>query len=134
MAADAELIFRSSANGNLVADETTAAFNVGPWPDDGLPCRLTIPAEVAACTLAVILKSCATIGGTYLEESRFSLDETTDGVTLTLTAAGVYRKHLLATRAFIKFTFDVTGGAANFGAVDLRAETAGEHNNARRDL
>lgn len=135
MAADAELIFRSAVDGVLIADETTAALNVGPWPDDGLPFRLTIPTDGGAAeTLAVIVKSCATEGGTYIEDSRFSLDETTDGTTLTLTAAGIYRKRLLATRQFVKVTFDVTGAGADFGAVDLRAETSGEYNNARRDL
>lgn len=133
MAADAELIFRSSANGALTVDETTAAFDVGPTPLDGLPVRLTIPAEVAATTLAVLFKTCATIGGTYLEEARFSLDETTDGVTTTLTSAGVYRKRIGFKRRYLKVTFDVTGAAA-FGAVDCRAETAGEYDNARRDL
>lgn len=137
MAADAELIFRSSVDGALTVDETTAAFDIGPTPLDGIPMRLTVPTDGgAADTLVVIFKTSATSGGTYVEEARYSAEETTDGVTLTLTAAGIYRKRIVLRRRYCKVTFDVTdgGGGVTFGSVDLRAETAGEYDNARRDL
>jgi hypothetical protein len=131
---DAELVIRSSDDGSLTADETTAALDIGPFPLDGVPFRLTIPADAgAATTLAVIFKSSTTAGGTYFEDSRFSTDETTqtDG---TKTLAGVYRKRIFVKRQFVKVTFDTTGANATYGAVDLRAEAAGEYNNADRDL
>ena len=134
MVADAELIVRSSADGVLAADETSGALDLG-GPSD-LTWRLIIPSDAdvgSAETLAVVFKSCATIDGTYIEEGRFSTDETSDRTTLTLAAEGVLYKRIPLSRQFLKVTFDVTTGT-DYGLVDLRAVSAGEYNTVRRAL
>lgn len=130
--ADAEMVIRDgSVDGNLTADETTGEFDFGPTPLNGIPFRLTVPLDSASDQLDILVKTSATSGGTFLEEARWPFQSSGDG---TDTKAGVYRRRLAWKRRYVKFTFDVTGSAINFGAVDLRAEAAGEYDNADRDL
>ena len=133
--ADAELIFRDASDGAIVADETTTGVECGPFALDGLPFRLTIPTDAsAATTLAVVFQGSDTVGGTYVEVGRFStgeLDFNSDGAS----DAGVYRKRVYSPYKFLRVFFDVTGAGGSWGGlVDLRAESAGEGTNARRDL
>lgn len=128
---DAELIIRSSDDGNLTADETTGEFDLGVSRLDGVPFRLTIPSDSASDQLDIIVKSATASGGTFIEDDKWTFPQSGDG---TDSKAGVYRRRLRWKRRFVKFTFDVTGAGINFGAVDLRAENAGEYINADRDL
>lgn len=123
---DAELVIRSSADGQLIADETSDEFDLG-GPSD-LLWWLTIPSDAtigSAETLAVIFKTSATAGGTKIEEGRFSTDELSDRSTLTLAAEGKYIKRIPLSRRYLEVTFDTTTGT-DYGAVDLRAVNAGE--------
>ena len=124
---DADVVVRTSADGQLTADETSAALDLGG--PSNLLWRLIIPTDAtigAGETLTVIYKTCATIDGTYIEEGRMSIDETSDRTTLTLAAEGKYIKRIPLSRQFLKVTFDVTTGT-DYGGVDLRAVSAGEY-------
>jgi hypothetical protein len=133
-ASDAQLIFRQASDGNLTADLTTTGKDCGPSPLDGVPFRLHIPTDgTVDDTLNVIFQESDTLGGTYVECGRFSnaeLDTNAD----TFPNAGIYRKRIAWRKAFLRVFFDVSGTSVNYGAVDLRAESAGEGTNAPRDL
>lgn len=133
--ADAELIFRDASDGAITADETTVGIECGPFPLEGVPFRLTIPGDgSAASTLAVVFQSSATVGGTYVECGRFSTGELDPSATAAV-MAGIYRKRIFTLDKFLRVFFDVTGAGPNYGgAIDLRAESAGEQTNVRRDL
>lgn len=136
-AADAELIFRDGASeGALVGDETTAAIDCGPTPLNGMTVRVHIPVDGGAGDkLDIRFITSDTVGGTYLEEDRISWENLSqaDG---TKTLAGVYHQRVTFRRQFLKVNFDTTdgGGGIPFGAVDCRADSAGEYDNAPRDL
>lgn len=121
MAVDSSLYFRTSADGNLTADEaeTTHILDLGPGgtPIGGMDVWLLVPSDSGTDTLVV------TVYGD--DTSTLASPNETLGVFETITGGTdtfpLFRSiHISTRRRYVGVKFDVTdtGGGVNFGAVE----------------
>lgn len=115
---DSSGMLRASSAGNLTATETTAGKQIDGTPAHGVEVRLHIPAFVAATTVDAKIQDSA--------DNATWADRLTFPQVNAATQVGELRARLVTAKKYVRAVLTVAGAGANFGAVQLGFDTAGE--------
>ena len=122
---DAYTDWRTVADGNLTATETSPAIELGPAPMGGFPVQINIPeANADADTLNITFTQSATLTGVYATFhtlAEITGEDADDGIKRQFTIQN--------TLPFVKCVMTVAGSSPDFGDVSAGLDAGAGHTN-----